>query len=105
MIPILFLGALMTPILVGFILEIHEMSRGNHLGNPFFLLSELARGNMDVSSILLLASMALALQTFRIFRSIQEVKNAPRAGALASIGTGVALERVPEADDDLEANA
>ncbi|MDE0894994.1 MAG: hypothetical protein OSB10_00245 [Planctomycetota bacterium] len=105
MIPVLFLGGILTPILVGFLLKIPDMSHGNHLGNPFVFFDKMQSGNTNASSILFLASMALALQIFRIFRSIQEVKNAPRAGALASIGTGVALERVPEADDDLEANA
>ena len=75
----------MIPTVAGFLFDAPEIARGNHAGNPVWVLDELDRHDNygPLTIIGSIAGVALLLNSLRITRAIREVLAASRARRLA----------------------
>ena len=82
-IPVLFLAGILVPAVLGLMIGHRDMSQGEHLGNPFWVIGRMDRlGNEPYLSsllgpVLVMAAIVILLQALRMWRGVVETLAGP----------------------------
>lgn len=73
-----FAFGMVAPNIAGFLLGNGDWQRGNHLGNPFWVINEVSNGDGVPGALLVVTGLVIALQVRRVLVALMEVVRAPR---------------------------